>query len=92
MIDGPEKVDYTCLPFEGLEAAARVRAFGISKHGESDWKTHPPVYFLRKIFRHSVEIARGRFVDDESGLPHAAHIAVDAMMLVEVAIIGAKEG
>lgn len=37
--------------------------------------------FIASIQRHAMRLAAGEDVDRESGLPHAAHIAVDAMFV-----------
>lgn len=45
------------------------------------WKGGDYRSFCASILRHSLKMAAGEDLDEESGLPHAAHIAVDAMFL-----------
>ena len=37
--------------------------------------------FCASILRHAARLAAGEDLDEESGLPHAAHIAIDAMFV-----------
>ena len=45
------------------------------------WKGGSYRSFIASIQRHALALASGCNYDDESGLPHAAHIAVDAMFV-----------
>lgn len=45
------------------------------------WKGGDYRGFVASILRHALKLAKGEDLDDESGLPHAAHIAVDAMFV-----------
>ena len=62
-------------PFGQLVAG--VKALGDRKHGSNTWLALEPREFLEAAARHLAEIAAGRLTDAESGLPHAAHVAVN---------------
>lgn len=59
---------------------ARVWQRGAEKHGKDDWRREDidPQQYVDAALRHIEAIDRGELVDPESGLPHAAHLAVDA--------------
>jgi len=62
-------------------AVAEVKALGDRKYGSNTWLKLEPREFLEAGTRHLAEIAAGRLIDDESGLPHAAHVAVNMEFL-----------
>ncbi len=45
------------------------------------WKGGAFRGFIASILRHGLALLRGEDIDPESGKPHAAHIAVDAMFV-----------
>lgn len=53
---------------------------GENKHGRDDWRREDiePEQYVDAIARHLERINAGELIDSESGLPHAAHIVVDA--------------
>lgn len=66
---------------EALGQVAKVLAFGQQKYPSNDWNTYPPEKHLHAILRH---LGRGDALDEETGLPHAAHAAARCMMLLGV--------
>jgi len=63
---------------------ARVRRFGIEKHGNSeDWRTTPEVSHYDAMLRHLQAAMEGEEFDAESGLPHLAHAACSIMFELE---------
>jgi 5'-deoxynucleotidase YfbR-like HD superfamily hydrolase len=58
-------------------AVAEVKALGDRKYGSNTWLGLQPVEFLEAATRHLSEMANGRPIDAESGLPHAAHVCVN---------------
>jgi hypothetical protein len=76
-------------------AIARVRRFGINKHGSEDgWKTTKHIQHLDALLRHvlaATEAYKHRLeegadldaLDHESGLDHLAHAACNIMFLIE---------
>lgn len=69
-----------------LEAVAQVTTFGAGKYAPRSWRTVPQAAerygdaFLRHIFKD----AKGERIDPESGLPHLAHVAWNALALLEL--------
>lgn len=69
-----------------LEAVAQVTTFGAGKYAPRSWRTVPQAAerygdaFLRHIFKD----AKGERLDPESGLPHLAHVAWNALALLEL--------
>ncbi len=65
---------------EYADEESRCWAHGAEKHGQDDWK-RPELQaseYLDAIVRHAERIKAGELIDQSSGLPHAAHIVVDA--------------
>ena len=85
--DNDGKIDLTFLPVKACAAEAAVWAFGAQKYGRDNWKklwgeTTTNVA-MASLLRHAFAILEGETHDDESGLPHAAHIRANAAMLIE---------
>lgn len=74
-----------------IVAIARVREFGVEKHGSEDgWKTTSVMEHLDAARRHideTIEAVRngdaGRMNDEESGQLHIAHAMCDLMFEIE---------
>jgi hypothetical protein len=78
-----EKPPVELLDAFALEQIALVLAFGAKKYKEHNWRGG--IRFTRLLgaaMRHTFAILRGEDNDDESGLPHAAHLACCAMFLI----------
>lgn len=71
------------IPREGLEAIARVYAFGAEKYADHNWRKG---YEWSKSYaamqRHLVAFWSGETFDEESGLPHLAHAGFHIMALL----------
>ncbi len=80
------KVDFTLIPVDAMEAEARVWEMGEQKYGRGNWQTlwgaGTRVKVMKSILRHCFKILTGEDLDEESGLPHAAHIRCNAAMLI----------
>ena len=74
-----------------MESVARVRQFGIEKHGSSTgWKTTDVIDHIDAALRHITAYkswligeAMGEENDPESGLDHLAHAACNLMFEIE---------
>ena len=81
------KVDYTLVYPRFLEELSKVMMQGEKKYGRNNWiklwgdDTNNVVH--ASIYRHLIAMLKGQVKDDESGLPHAAHLAANAMMLIK---------
>lgn len=74
------------IPWDTLYAVMRVANSGAAKYGSMDWrkKNGDPSITLNKIFRHWTALMRGEVFDAESGEHHAAHIAMCALILLDI--------
>lgn len=72
------------LPFEALEAIAQVLTFGAEKYSVDGWKKvdNAERRYMAALLRHLCAHDRGEARDAESGLPHAAHMATNALFIL----------
>ena len=74
------------LFMEGLDDVAKVGEFGAKKYSQYNYKAGMPWMKLAgSMARHLAAWIRGNDLDQESGLPHLAHLAYDALMLLDYA-------
>lgn len=68
------KLDWTLVPFDGLDPVVRVLDFGAKKYSRDNWRHVTPAWrYFQAAFRHMVEYVLGRRVDPESGESPLAH-------------------
>lgn len=69
-----------------LEAVAEVGTFGASKYSDNGWLQVPngADRYTDALLRHYVAEAKGEWTDSESSLPHAAHLAWNALARLEL--------
>lgn len=70
---------------EALLAVAKVLTYGFEKYGGAHgWKAldNAVERYQAALLRHQLAIASGEDIDPESGHPHAAHVACNAMFLL----------
>ena len=69
-----------------LTAVAWVSTFGAAKYAAHSWKLVPRAgeRYEDALHRHILAQASGEVNDPESGLPHAAHVAWNALALLEL--------
>jgi hypothetical protein len=81
--DDSEKPRWDLLPFDALDEVAIVLCYGAKKYAPRNWeKGMAWCRLLGAALRHLSSWALGRETDDESGLPHLAHAACCALMLL----------
>lgn len=67
-----------------LTAMAKVRQYGIEKHGSSeDWRTTEPIQHFDAAIRHIRAHLDGEAFDEGSGEPHLAHAMTNLMFEIE---------
>ena len=80
------KVDYTLLPIDALTAEAKVWMGGEKKYGRHNWEKlwgdDTVNVAMASALRHSYAILEGELIDQESGLPHAAHVRCNMAMII----------
>lgn len=69
-----------------ISAVVDVATFGAKKYARSSWRTVPDAAqrYADAMHRHMLAHARGERLDPDSGLPHCAHIAWNALALAEL--------
>lgn len=77
------KVQYRLVPPKALEQVARVLTFGATKYSPYTWKNVEPERYLDAAYRHLESVRQGKFLDEESGLPHLAMAITNIMFLLE---------
>jgi len=78
------KLDYTLVPFEGLEEIIKVLMFGAQKYDRHNWKhvDNAPQRYTAAAFRHLAAHTRGEMTDHETGLSHLAHAGCCVLFLL----------
>lgn len=79
------KTRWDLLPLRTMEEIVKVYTFGAEKYGDNNWQNLPDGYdrYKAAMFRHLVASEKGGGqLDNESGLPHLAHMAWNAIALL----------
>lgn len=81
------KVDLSLIPVEATLQECRVWAEGEKKYGRDNWKKlwgkDTERVVMASALRHMLAILDGERRDQETGLPHAAHVRCNMAMLLE---------
>ena len=83
-----DKARMELLPLSAIQEVAAVMTFGAAKYADDGWRTLPNAEgrYTGALLRHMVAIQSGEELDPESGLPHIAHVACNAMFLTHFQI------
>jgi hypothetical protein len=86
--DDSSKLRYHLLPARALKAVVEVLDMGARKYAEENWRTVPDARkrYTSALFRHLEAWRMGEELDPESGLHHSAHVATNALFLLEMAL------
>lgn len=76
-----DKPRFSLVNVDFLESLIRVLELGAKKYGEYNWQKLDVERIENAAMRHLLEILKGNEVDQESGEPHASHLAANAMFL-----------
>jgi len=75
-----QKLRWELLPWSEIEDMVRSLTFGAVKYEEDNWKkVKPTSRYIGAMMRHIVSHEKGETIDKESGVPHLAVVAVDAL-------------
>ena len=79
------KADLSILSYSALEQIAKAFEFGANKYGRYNYLETGFRWtrLCSSTLRHAYAFAWGEDNDPESGLPHPAHIAANAIMLLD---------
>lgn len=77
-----------------IECVAAVSTFGASKYAWKGWETVPEGFerYSDAMVRHLTSASKGEFADPDSGLPHAAHAAWNALARLELLLREKENG
>jgi hypothetical protein len=80
------KPRYSLLPWKALAWVVKVLEYGARKYTAHGWRSVPggAEVYREALLRHSAAVGRGEYLDEESGLPHCAHLATNALILLEL--------
>ncbi len=80
------KLMWELLPLIEMEDVVRVYTFGAEKYGPNTWKNLPEGLqrYKAALMRHLVEFEKGHVLDDESHIPHLAHVVWNAIAMLAV--------
>lgn len=79
------KPRYSLIPVSPLRDVAEVFTFGAEKYGVKNYLyIDDENRIVDALMRHTEALRSGEYLDPESGKPHTAHIATNAMILQEM--------
>lgn len=81
-----DKLDYTLVPWDGLEEVVKVLEFGARKYARDNWQ-HVEGGMQRyqaAAFRHLIAYNQGEKADPETGLSHLAHAGCCLLFLLSL--------
>ena len=78
------KLDWTLVPFQGLEEIVQVLMFGAQKYDRHNWRYVPDAEqrYSAAAFRHMTAHLAGETTDHETGLSHLAHAGCCILFLL----------
>lgn len=87
-----DKPRVNLLPWDALLQVAHVLTFGAKKYAADSWRTVPNALdrYEGALLRHWIAKEQGEWLDPESGLPHWAHIACNALFCCALACAAKK--
>ena len=81
------KLRFNLIPLDALRAVLKVLGAGADKYGDHSWETRNPSENIDPMFRHYEAAIRGE-LDEETGLPAAAHLAARALFMTAYQLRG----
>ena len=77
------KIDYTIIPWEGMDEVVAVFEMGAKKYARDNYKLGdglPLDTYRKSMLRHLLQSVKLQDVDEESGLDHIAHLVANGLM------------
>ena len=83
------KAPMNLLPFDSLEAVAKVLDYGARKYAPNNWQLvdNGIERYSAALLRHLSAFLQGESLDKESGLSHLSHVACNALFLVHFELV-----
>lgn len=87
---GRQKIEYANTPSLPALYQAAVHDLGAGKYGSFNWRDRPikVMDYISALRRHLAELEAGVDLDNESGLPHCAHIMATAAIVIDAQAAG----
>lgn len=77
------KLCYDLIPSEALLELAKVMTYGAKKYKPNNWKEcNETRRYVAALMRHLEAYRMGEMIDQDSGLPHLAHVLANASFLI----------
>lgn len=77
------------LPMDATEQVVKVLTRGAEKYAERNWERGMKWSICQgSLLRHMAKVSMGERNDQESGLPHMAHVACNALFLLSYELRG----
>ena len=77
------KIPYHLFPLDAFEEICKVMDFGAKKYAERNWEQGMSwSRVARSMLSHFISMCKGIERDEESDIPHAAHMAWNAIVLL----------
>jgi hypothetical protein len=78
------KLDYTLVPWDGLEEIVKVLEFGAKKYARENWRyvEGAEQRYLAAAIRHLVAYQIQQPTDEETGISHLAHAGCCLLFLL----------
>ncbi|QRQ99764.1 dATP/dGTP diphosphohydrolase domain-containing protein [Dyadobacter sandarakinus] len=77
-----DKPQWSLVDFASLEDMVKVLQYGAGRYGKENWrKGFPTTQICESLLRHTFAYLSGEDNDQETGLPHFAHIQCNALFL-----------
>ena len=78
------KLDYTLVPWDGLEEIVKVLEFGAKKYDRDNWRKVEGAQqrYLAAAFRHLAAYSMGEKTDSETDISHLAHAGCCLLFLL----------
>lgn len=91
--DNAGKLPYHLVPHLAVREVVKVLQFGATKYADRNWEKGLKwdSQCAASLDRHLAAWRRGEDFDPETGLPHVAHIATNALFLVHFHVTGTGE-
>ena len=83
-----DKLRWDLLPLSLIKEVVKVFHFGARKYSPNSWQNLEDGYnrYKAAFFRHTEAYESGEFFDKESGLPHLAHAAWNALAMLHFSL------
>lgn len=79
------KLRLSLVPRDGTRVVARVMQKALEKYKEGSWVNVPIAEYREAVHRHLLDyLDDPTGLDQESGLPHYAHLAANVMIIAEL--------